>query len=156
MQNIFLRFTRLGAISALSSFMVLPAFASDEAASDDAATDMVEVQKEWAEAVDSLQDYSASQKDEVVAKTSNTLEQMDAQLEELEQQAKDDWNDLSTEARATRMQALGELRKQRDALAEWYQDLQGDSSRAWGEMKEGISDAYEDLQQGWQDALDEF
>jgi len=126
------------------------------AAVADEETDLDDVQKEWSEAVGSIKDYSAAQRDAAVEKAGATLDSMDRSIEDLEQRTADEWEDMSEEAREARLETLRELAHQRNELAEWYGGMKHSSSQAWDEVKQGFVDAYDVLQEAWQDAVEEF
>jgi hypothetical protein len=132
-----------------ATLLAVPAIADEE-------TDLDDVQEEWAEAVGSIKDYSVGQRDAAVEKAGDTLAAMDKSIEQLEQRTVDEWDDLSEEARETRLETLRTLTEKRNELAEWYGGMKYSSSQAWGEVKQGFAEAYDVLAEAWGDALDEF
>ena len=137
----------------LACSLVVPAYAAENPAQ---AIDLEQLQQDWAEAIDSLVDYSADQRDAAVAKAGEALEQMDKTLAELEVRTAEEWADMSEEARNQRAELMRELETQRRYLAEWYGAMKHGSEQAWTEVKTGFIGAYQLMQEAWRDAVDEF
>lgn len=143
----------------VSMCVVLAGVTSAVAAGDDSRdepADIEQLKRDWEIAIDSLAEYSADQRDAAIDKAGETLAQIDEQIDVLEEQTIAEWEDLSVEAREARIEAMRELQRKRNDLAEWYGGLKHSSVQAWGEVKEGFADAYRSLEEAWQDAADEI
>lgn len=115
-----------------------------------------DVKREWAEAVDALKGYSASQRDKAMREAEELLSAMDSRIDKLESRAQDEWNDLSDEARKKRRAALRALRKNRAQVAEWYGGMKHSSGEAWSDVKNGFVSAYDALATSFTEAANEF
>lgn len=104
-----------------------------------------DVEKEWAEAMESIMSYSEGQRDEAVKKAESLPDSMDSRIDKMESQAESQWNDMSKEARMKRQEALQSLRRQRSELSEWYGGMKRGSKSARADVKKGFSDAYNAL-----------
>lgn len=142
-------------LCAVAIFAVPVSFAesADQAQEQNQETDLAQLQKDWATAVDSLMDYSADQRDAAVVKAGETLEQMDEQLAVLERRTAEEWQEMSVEAREARTLGMRKLEEKRRELAEWYGGMKHSSVQAWGEVKEGFVDAYKTMAEAWDEAV---
>ncbi len=130
--------------------------ASPGAEDASAGTDLSEVKREWAETVEALKSYSATQRDAAVSKAAQTLKAMDRRIEQLEVRTGQQWDKLSSSAREARQATLRSLRAQRNQVAEWYGAMQHSSASAWGSVKQGFIDSYAVLSDSFAKASDEF
>jgi TolA-binding protein len=119
-------------------------------------TDLSEVQREWAETVEALKSYSATQRDAAVSKAEQTLQAMDRRIEELEARTGRQWDELSDSAREARQATLRTLRAQRNQVAEWYGAMKHSSASAWGAVKQGFIESYGTLSDSFAKAWNEF
>ena len=119
-------------------------------------TDLSEVQREWAETVEALKSYSATQRDAAVSKAQQTLQAMDRRIEQLEARTGQQWDKLSHSAREARQATLRTLRAQRNQAAEWYGAMKHSSASAWGSVKQGFIDSYGALSDSFAKAWNEF
>jgi hypothetical protein len=151
-------------ISLAVSFVMVSVFMTsasplmaEEPGSDNAdPAQQEDVKDEWSEAMESIKGYSVNQRAVAVKKAGVALEELDKRIDVLEQRTADEWDSLSAEAREARLVALRKLTKQRKESAEWYGGMKHSSSKAWVEVREGFVDAYDVLQNAWDDALEEF
>ncbi|MDT8387547.1 MAG: hypothetical protein RQ736_08540 [Thiogranum sp.] len=118
--------------------------------------DMQTVQKDWAEALASLKQYSAAQRDQAMIEAEAMLRNMDDQIEALEARAREEWTELSDSARQQRQATLHGLRQQRSELAEWYGGMKHSSADAWSSVKQGFIEAYGTLRDSFSEARTEF
>jgi hypothetical protein len=120
------------------------------------ATDLETLRNDWAEALESLKDYSAAQRDQALEKAGAQLDAMDEQIERMQVGLARQWNDLSIEARERREASLRSLRRQRNELAEWYGGMKHSSRNAWDDVKQGFVEAYQSLGDSFDQAVEEF
>lgn len=120
------------------------------------ATQLEDVRAEWSEAIESLKGYSVNQREAAVKMAGAALDEMDERIEILQQRTVDEWESLSAETREARLEALEKLVESREAMAEWYDDMERSSAEAWVEVREGFVSAYAVVQEAWADALEEF
>lgn len=133
--------------------LAAPAMAAGD---QDSGTDYEQLKQDWSEAIDTLQGYSARQRDKALAQGRETLTAMDRRLDTLEARAAAQWDQWSQETRQERQAALQALRRQRRELAEWYGGLKHGSDDAWSEVKQGFAAAYRDLADAMGKAIDEL
>ncbi|MCF8467024.1 MAG: hypothetical protein K9G33_06445 [Sneathiella sp.] len=114
---------------------------------------MDKIQVKISKAFDAIANYSVEQRDEAIKKISATLEEVDYEIELLEARARDQWGDMSEEAREKTSLALQNVRKQRNVLGEKFGALQEGADSAWDNLKDGIADAWQSLKTAWQDAM---
>lgn len=114
-----------------------------------------EVKQEVNEAVESIRSYSYERRQEAMAVARRSMDELDAQFDKLQAQSSAQWTAMS-EATRTRSQRTAEaLRRQRNALSEWYGGMRQSSSAAWEEVKAGFIASYHDLSTAMRKARDE-
>lgn len=114
---------------------------------------MDKVQMKISKAFDAIANYSVDQRDEAVESISETLDEVDREIDLLEARARNKWADMSEETREQTSDALVQVRKQRNALGEKFGALQEGADSAWNDLKIGIADAWDSLKSAWQDAV---
>lgn len=119
-------------------------------------TDLGEVKREWADAMEALKSYSAAQRDVALARAEETLDAMDRRIDKLEDRAGRQWDDLSESAREKREASLRALRRQRNEVAQWYGGMKHSSAGAWESVKQGFIESYGVLSESFRDAWNEF
>lgn len=129
---------------------------ADEQTHHDGHKEMAEVSKDVDDTLLAIKNYSIDKKDEVMAKAGDILDKMDAKIDKLEKQSSEQWQDMSEVSREKTRQALHELRKKRNDIAEWYGGMKHGSTEAWGEMKKGFVESYHSLQQAFDNASKKF
>jgi len=106
--------------------------------------------------VQTLKKYTAEQRKEAVKQAKEALDDLDAQIGRLESELNKKWDQMDQTARNKTMDALTTLRKQRNAVAEWYGALKHSSSKAWEEVKQGFVKSYQDLRDAFKKARRAF
>jgi len=120
------------------------------------APDLQQVQRDWSKASRTLMHYGVAQRDEALARGKKLLDRMDKRLDALEAQTQRNWGTLSGAARDHRREALRELRRQRNRVAEWYGGMEHSSAGAWDQVKRGFVTAYGELDGAFVRAAKEF
>ena len=134
-----------------------PAVAASPGAEDGSAgTDLSAVKREWAETMEALKSYSATQRDAAVSQAEQTLTAMDRRIEQLEVRTGQQWDKLNHSAREARQATLRKLRAQRNQVAEWYGAMKHSSASAWGSVRQGFIDSYAVLSDSFARAWNEF
>lgn len=128
---------------------VAPASLADEGG--DAA-----MTKDIEQAVEALKHTAAAQKDAALQKAKLTLDDMNKQIKQLENQLNDDWSDLNQFARQSNSATLDKLHDQRDELSRRYDELKSSSASAWDNAKQGFIDSYNKLKETIGNAQEEF
>jgi hypothetical protein len=114
------------------------------------------VQQEAQDLIEALKDYSADQRDAAIQRSKTALDILDRRIDALETKIADDWDQMGSAAREKTRESLKILRKKRNDVAEKYGSLKASSTSAWEEMKQGFSDAYEDLSDAWAKSVNAF
>ena len=109
-----------------------------------------DLKEKMTETVQVFKKYSAAQRDEAVKKAKEVLEDLDAQIDRLEKDFNKKQDQMDQQARQKTQEALTALRKQRNAVAEWYGGLKQSSGKAWEEVKRGFIKSYQDLREAFQ------
>lgn len=115
-----------------------------------------DVKKDTKELIDTLQQYTAEQRDQAVKEAEQALKKIDGRIDELETSVDNNWDNMTQAARQKARASLKALRKQRNELAEWYGSFKNSSADAWDHMKKGFSDAYQALSDSWEKAKSEY
>jgi hypothetical protein len=142
----------LAGVAPLTSRASMPAHESR----NDRAPDLQQVQRDWSKASRTLMQYGVAQRNEALARGRKLLDRMDGQLDALEAQTQRNWSKLSRAAREHRREALRELRRQRNRVAEWYGGMEHGSAGAWDQVKRGFVTAYGALDSAFVKAAKEF
>jgi len=124
------------AILAFASLLSAPAIQAADPGS------LEHLRDQWSQTVSSLKAFSAEQRDEALASADRSIKLLDQQIETLENEARDGWQDLSEEARAKQRQSLDALRRQRNQLSEWVGSMKSGSKSAWEDSKQGFISTY--------------
>ncbi|MEE4120684.1 MAG: hypothetical protein V2I65_16915 [Paracoccaceae bacterium] len=116
-----------------------------------ALTTRAEVRSEIEQAMEAIAAYSEQERDEAVAEARAALDRLDAEIARREQALRENWAEMSDEARETARTRLEELRAARNRLGERYGALQSGASEAWDELTAGFSDAWNAFSETWSD-----
>lgn len=122
---------------------------------NDAATAQ-DVKKETKELINTLQQYTADQRDQAVKEADQALNKLDGRIDELESRVDNNWDKMTQAARQKARANLKALRQQRNELAEWYGSFKNSSAGAWEQMKKGFTDAYQAMGDSWERAKSEY
>ncbi|MCK9295320.1 MAG: hypothetical protein M0P70_09570 [Desulfobulbaceae bacterium] len=143
---------------ALAFFVLIPGpvLRAAEQAPKDENKEMAQIRQEADEALQVIKDYSIDKKEQVMAKAKDVLDKMDEKIDELEKRSSEQWQDMSEASREQSRQALRELRRKRNDIAEWYGGMKHSSASAWNDMKKGFIDSYHSLQQAFDKASEKF
>ena len=134
-------------IPLLATFaMASPVFSA--AASE--TTSAEDIKQETAELLEALKAYGTEQRDAAVEQSRAALENLDQRIDALETRMLDQWDEMDQATRSRMRASLQALREQRTHVAEWYGSLKSSSADAWGQIKQGFSEAYRTLSEDWQ------
>ena len=141
----------------LAMFVSAQTWGGERGSSDtNAETSFDDVVEETKEAVSTLRAYSVDQRDEAIQEAKATLDRLDQRLDSLESKIDREWSEMTGEARQSSRETIQALRKQRLQLSEWYGSMRTSSDAAWEELKTGFVGAYQELENAWQEAANEF
>ena len=143
--------------SATNSFrLIIPLLATFAMASPvfsaaaSATTSVEDIKQETAELLEALKAYGTEQRDAAVEQSRAALENLDQRIDALETRMLDQWDEMDQATRSRMRDSLQALREQRTHVAEWYGSLKSSSADAWGQIKQGFSEAYRTLSEDWQ------
>jgi len=114
------------------------------------ATSVEDIKQETAELLEALKAYGTEQRDAAVEQSRAALENLDQRIDTLETRMLDQWDEMDQATRSRMRESLRVLREQRTHVAEWYGSLKSSSADAWGQIKQGFSEAYRTLGEDWQ------
>ena len=115
-----------------------------------------DINRETQDLINTLQKYSAKQRDQAVKEADLAIKKLDERIDRLETRADNNWDDLTQSAREETKANLKALRKQRNELAEAYGSFKSSSADASNKMRKGFSDAYQSLSNSWEKAVNEY
>ena len=140
----------------LSLWLMFCGVAVSFADTADDKTTLKQAKQQVADAARAIKDYSVDQRDEAVKKVKASLDELDASIERLQASIDKKWDHMNQASREKARATLAKLRKQRNQVAEWYGALKHSSAGAWDQVKQGFSDAYENLAKSWKKAVAEY
>ena len=114
------------------------------------------VEQEVEEALHAIRDYSAEQRDQALTKARKALNELDARIDDMEQDLREGWSDLDRAARKQTRETLRGLREQRNEIAEWYGGMKHGSREAWDRMKTGFLESWDRLEEAFLEAREEI
>jgi TolA-binding protein len=113
-------------------------------------TTLSDVRSEISETFDSIANYSESKRDQAVEKIQQSLNSLDKSIDQLEDQTRENWQNMTEAAREKSKAALRDIRHKRNILSERFGELKSGSSDAWDELRDGFSEAWSDLKESWE------
>ncbi|ABM04094.1 conserved hypothetical protein [Psychromonas ingrahamii 37] len=119
-------------------------------------TSIEEVKQETEDFLQTLDAYTADQKDEAIHTVKTALDKLDKRINVLESRVDESWDEMDKKTREKASDSLKVLREQRNHVAEGYGSLKTSTKNAWGHLKEGFSDAYQNLDEAWEKSEKEF
>lgn len=111
-----------------------------------------DLKREVREALDAVKSYTFRQKDEYQKKLESLLEDVDGRLEDLRDRAED----VGAEARKELAREIELLRQKQQVIRDRLAKVKSAGADAWDDIKAGIGDALDDLQQAFERARSRF
>ncbi|MTW21060.1 hypothetical protein [Allochromatium palmeri] len=130
--------------------------ANDAAASDTQPPSVEAIEQDTQDLLESLKAYGADQRQEAVEATKTALDAADKRIDTLQTRLDDNWDSMSEAAREKAQASMKALRERRTQVAEWYGSMKSSSESAWDEIKEGFAQAYQALDEAWDDTVQAF
>jgi gas vesicle protein len=115
-----------------------------------------EMGRDMEAAAQAVKRSTIQERDKAMARGKETLDYLDAQLEEVQGRMDRNWDRMSAEARREARASLEALQRQRRQVSEWYGGLRHSSAEAWEEVKQGFMESYRSFQENLQTAQDRF
>lgn len=143
------RATRIlaGTVLALALVLALPLAAQE--AQDPGPLSAEEIQSDFDEAFETIRAYSEDQRDEAVAAMRETLSEIDTEIDRLQQQARENWADMSDATQEQTRETLNALSDRRNELSEAFGAMQEGSRSAWDEVQTGVANAWSEVRKAW-------
>lgn len=115
-----------------------------------------QVHKEVDEAVDAIRGYSIERRQEAVDRARRSLSEADRRMERLDAQMNERWARMSTATRKRSQEAMTDLRRRRNDVAEWTGGMRHSSGEIWEDVKSGFIKSYYELADALQRARAQF
>ncbi|MEZ5582544.1 MAG: hypothetical protein R3F37_07105 [Candidatus Competibacteraceae bacterium] len=119
--------------------------ANASSGADQSSTSAETVKQETVEALAALKDYTIGRRDEMIEEAKQLLASLDQRIDQLSEKIEAQSASVDDSIKTQWRETLAVLRKQRVQVAEWLGGLQYSSQEAWEEVKEGFSQAYQEL-----------
>jgi len=117
---------------------------------------VAQVGSEMRQSYDEIAALSREQRDEVVNSARQELHDLDANIDQLQNDLDQQWDTMSETTRRESRQALADLRRQRNEVAQWLGGLRYSSKETWDEVKQGFSDSLGKLKSAFGEMRDHF
>lgn len=115
-----------------------------------------DVQKEDAEATETVQEDTPAQKEGYMQKIDARLEALDRELEALGEQVESGSGEMKKKTQAEYQETMAALKDRQAEAARQYEKLKESGSAAWSDIKAGMDAAMEDLNTAFDKARSEF
>lgn len=115
-----------------------------------------QVRKEVDEAVEAIRGYSIGRRREAVERARESLAETDRRMDRLESQMSERWARMGSAARQREKEAMADLRRRRNDVAEWTGGMRHGSSDAWEDVKAGFARSYHELAAALHEARMQF
>ena len=129
---------------------------SKPADTDARAQEREHVQKEVDEAVDAVRGYSIERQKEATDRARQSLAEADRRIDRLDAQMRDRWQRMNTVTRRRSQEAMTDLRRRRNEVAEWVGGIRHSSGEVWEDVKGGFVESYYELADALQKARAQF
>jgi hypothetical protein len=134
----------------LVGFLGISSFCYAE--TESAKTSIEAVKKESQDLLKSIRSYSVDKKNEAVQKAKEGLSKLDTLIASQQAKLDNNWDSMNETAREQAADNLTALREQRDQVSTWYSSMKTSSVDTWQRMKKGYSDAYNALEESWEES----
>lgn len=111
-----------------------------------------DVQREARELADTLESYTAEQKDQAVSEAREALAELEERIARVKERLAERWSDMDESAQQNVEEKLDELEEEQAQLADRFEALRDASGTAWARVREAFVDAYADLREAWREA----
>ncbi|MBN2023306.1 MAG: hypothetical protein JW809_11005 [Pirellulales bacterium] len=111
-----------------------------------------DVRRDAGQAADTAAEYSQQAKDEFQKKLETQLNELDAKIATLREKG----GDLKDDAKVKWDQKMADLEKKRDAVRDKLAEVGQASAEAWKDVRKGAQSAWDELDNAFRDASQEF
>ncbi|MEQ8857942.1 MAG: hypothetical protein RIC56_04790 [Pseudomonadales bacterium] len=118
--------------------------------------DADDVKREARELAETLESYSADQKEQAVAEAQRALADLNGRVEDLKARISERWGAMDESARENAQENLDKLEAEQARLADRFAALRDASGDAWARLSEGFSAAYDELRDAWRESEQEL
>jgi hypothetical protein len=129
-----------------------------EADSESAKQDVTlgDLKETFSQLTSEIAAYSFEQRDEALETAKKELKEIDAKIDALAKSAEIESQELSSDVRKQQAKLMRELKARRSQISEMTQRLSKSSAGAWNEIRDGLNNAYGDLEEALEKARAEF
>jgi ABC-type phosphate transport system auxiliary subunit len=113
--------------------------------------DAEDVKREARDLADTLQSYTAEQKDQAVMEAREAMAELNEQIERVRARAAERWSDMDESARQKTEEHLEKLDEEQAQLTDRFEALRSTSGDAWARVRKGFSEAYAELRDAWRE-----
>lgn len=139
------------AVLVLASWLAAPTVMATEQRGADQER-LGSVRQETAEAIESIKQYSAAQREQALARAKALLEELDVRIAKLRTWIDEHWDSMQAAARQRAQEMLSRLEAQRADLAKAYSTLEASSGSAWEDVKQGFLKSYRSMREAFDEA----
>lgn len=138
----------------LSSFLLATATAWGISVTSVYAESPETIKEDAVELLNSIRQYSAEQKEELVKNTQSLLARFDKKIEEAESSFDKKWDSMSESAKKKSERTLERLKKERDEAKSWLEDAKESNAKTWSSVKGNLAESLTRLRERLQDSDD--
>lgn len=142
------------ALTTAASLAMLMAAGCTEDASQPGTDDVTasDVREQASEAADTAAQFTREQFETYANNMQEGIESLESDIQQLESRAQD----LTGEAQSEAREAIDDLKAQRDQFAQRLQQARDNTDAAWDDIRSGLEQAWNDLDQARKSAMDRF
>ncbi len=139
-------------LSLLMAFMVFAGFQASVRAEEPAKVTSEDVKKQAEQTWSTAKEYTLQEKQEYQKRIESQLADLSQRIDELKEKAKTAKQDAVVKLQA-QMEAL---KKQKEVAEQKLSELRSSTSNAWGEVKDGVDKAMDNLKKAYENARSYF
>jgi DNA repair exonuclease SbcCD ATPase subunit len=111
-----------------------------------------EVRSEISESMDAIAEYTAQERKQAVAEAEEAMNKLDAEIDRYAAAMKENWSEMSEDARASAEKGLAKLQAARTELGARYDALEAGTADAWDDLKADFAAAWDSFAETWESA----
>ncbi|WP_193187045.1 sll1863 family stress response protein [Nisaea sediminum] len=111
-----------------------------------------EVRTEISESMDAIAKYTAQERKQAVAEAEEAMNKLDAEIDRYGKAMRENWSEMSEDARASAEKGLAKLQAARAELGDRYEALKDSTADAWDELKADFAAAWDSFSETWDSA----
>lgn len=111
-----------------------------------------EVRTEISQSMDAIAKYTAQERKQAVAEAEAAMNKLDAEIDRYSAAMKENWSEMSEDARASAEKGLAKMEAARAELGARYEALEDGTVDAWDELKADFAAAWDSFAETWESA----